>query len=363
MKFLLVSPFTSTSGSAVRFWNIAHQLQLNGFKVVYVDRAPKNSPPPLFKNIVYYSSPKLKNLYLDIFVSLLINLLILMRHFDCSIFYALKPAPNNCIPALIAKLCGKRIFLDVDDLDYGYFNTGIKRYISKFFFNLFPRYFEMITCHTKNLEKYLTEKLKIPQKKIHFLPQGISKPLILFKPVENNMPDQKSIVYMATLGRSSDFEDLLPMFLKICSVNKDLKFTIIGDGAKRDYFEKKVVDIGIGENISFIGQIEHKEIPGIITSHRIGLNYMRPSFTNNCRSILKIREYLAVGLEVVCNNVGDAELFKEYAYVENSIEDMEKRILNLLKEQSRFNEKGREFILNNFNWNEIIYKFLKNTIG
>ncbi len=56
-KFLLVSPFTSVSGSAVRFWNIAQNLQNRGYDVVYVERRPKDAPAPPLENIRHLLDP------------------------------------------------------------------------------------------------------------------------------------------------------------------------------------------------------------------------------------------------------------------------------------------------------------------
>ncbi len=359
MKFLLVSPFTSTSGSAIRFWNIARQLHNHGYKVVYVERALKDSPPPVFKGISYYCSPKLKNLYVDILVSLFFNLFIFFRHIDSAIYYALKPAPNNCIPALMAKLLGKRIFLDIDDLDYGYFDKGAKRTISKLFFNFFPQFFEYVTCHTDNLRKYIIENLKIPEKKIFFLTQGVSDPFINFIPDQNKAAAGKSIVYLATLGITSDFQNIIPLFKNLCAAHPNVRIIVIGDGVKREYFENEITSQNLHNNVEFTGRIEHASIPEVMAQAQIGINFMHPSFTNNCRAILKIREYLAVGLQVVCNNAGDAEIFKKHIYIEENIKDMTNRCLELLKEDIPVNMAGRDFIESTCNWEILVTDFLK----
>ncbi len=359
MKFLLISPFTSTSGSAIRFWNIAGQLRNHGYKVVYVERAPKDSPPPVFKGISYYSSPKLNNLYVDIIVSLFFNLFIFIRHLDCSVYYALKPAPNNCLPALLAKLLGKRIFLDIDDLDYGYFNKGIKRTISQFFFDFFPRYFEFITCHTDNLRKYITETLKIPEKRVFFLTQGVSAPFINFKLNPNKAKKNKSIVYLATLGITSDFQEVIPLFKEVCAAHPDVRIIIIGDGVKREYYENEITALNLHNNVEFTGRIEHASIPEVMAQAQIGINFMQPSYTNNCRAILKIREYLAVGLQVVCNNAGDAEIFRQHIYIEKDINSIGHRLIALLNKDVPINNTGRKFIETTFNWEIVVTGFLK----
>ena len=96
----------------------------------------------------------------------------------------------------------------------------------------------------------------------------------------------------------------------------------------------------------------------LVGTHRIGINYMRPSLTNDCRAILKIREYLAQGLAVVCNNSGDANSFHEQVFVERSIESMGKRIGDLLSDSSLAqNRAGRELMEKKYRWDRIIAGF------
>lgn len=359
MKFLLISPFTSTSGSAIRFWNIAHQLTRHGHAVVYVERAAKDSPPPLYSGIKYYTSPKIKPLFIDITLSFLFNMIILIRHYDADIYYALKPAPNNCFPALVAKLIGKRIFLDIDDLDYGYFKSGLNYIVSKFFFRFFPRFFELVTCHTQQLQKFILENLRISEKKVYFLAQGVSDFFLNYQ-ITEHIKKNKSVVYLATLGLTSDLDDVVPLFVSLCKRHPDLSITIIGDGPRKSYFENLIAQHGISQNVSFLGRIKHDELPAILVSCQIGINYMQPSLTNNCRAILKIREYLALGLQVVCNGTGDASFFKKYIYIENDLKQMEKKISDLLdKKEIKLNKDGIVFLKQNLRWEQIIEDFLK----
>jgi glycosyltransferase involved in cell wall biosynthesis len=357
-KFLLVSPFTSVSGSAVRFWNIAQNLQSRGYDVVYVERRPKDAPAPPLENIRNLSSPKLRNLFLDIILSTLFNLAVFIRHSNCSVFYALKPAPNNCIPALIAKFLGKEVILDIDDLDFGYIDPGFKRNISRFFFNYFPRHFRLITCHTPALKEYIIAHSHVPEQNIYFLTQGLSDVFLPYRLDCRSTHIPKSIVYLATLGITSDFGDLLPMFVNLCRAHRDLEIKIIGDGVRKSYFMERVDELGLKSNVRFLGWIEHQSIPQVMAANWIGLAYMRPTFTNNCRAILKIREYLGVGLQVVCNDTGDAYLFKDYIHIEQNIDMMEKRILSLLDKGQVANEAGRKYLEKHFRWAHIVEKLL-----
>jgi glycosyltransferase involved in cell wall biosynthesis len=360
MKILLVSPFTSDSGSAIRFWNIAKQFKERGFDVVYIDRHQLGKKPLYqIEGVTYSYSPVFKPFVLDLFVSTIFNLFMLFKHLNCTIFYALKPAPNNCIAALAAKFLGKKILLDIDDLDYEYLHPGLKKSLSRFFFRFFPKYFPLITCHTPNLLAYCKNELRIADNHLYYLAQGVSREFLKLDLSKKPLVQRKSIVYVATLGITSDFDDLFPMLARICERHKDATISVIGDGVRLPAFKAAAKTLDLSKQMTFLGRIPHAELPEVMARHGIGLNYMRPSFGNNCRAILKLREYLACGLQVVCNNTGDAGLFSAFAFVEPDIVAMEKRLQDLLDNVPIVNSKGRAFIESHFSWNSILTDFLR----
>jgi glycosyltransferase involved in cell wall biosynthesis len=360
MKFLLVSPFSSISGSAVRFRNMAVQLEKHGHEVVYVERKTPGVPSPELDNITYLTSPVLQFLFFDMAVSTLFNFYVLFKHCNCSVFYALKPAPNNCFPALFAKLIGKRVFIDIDDLDYGYFKPGFKRNISKFFFEFFPKHFELITCHTDKLYRYIVDSLQIPVKKVYYLAQGVSQEFLDFKPVTAEKRKPFSIIYVATLGITSDLEDILPMLSDFFSAFPQAFISIVGSGPHKNYLEELSRRLKIEKNCFFLGNISHEKMPELMNRHLVGINYMRSSLTNECRASLKTREYLACGLQVICNDMGDAEMFRDYVYVEKDIENMKVRLESIMLNKCS-KTGGRKALQTNYSWPVIIDDFLKKT--
>lgn len=360
MKILLVSPFTSASGSAIRFWNIAQQFKERGFEVVYIDRHRLGQKPLYHTEGVTYSfSPVLKPFVIDFMISTIFNVFMFLRHINCTIFYALKPAPNNCLAALLAKLLGKKILLDIDDLDYEYIPPGIKKSLSRFFFRFFPKHFPLITCHTPNLLAYCKNELRIPENRLYYLAQGVSREFLKIDLSKKPPVMRKTMVYVATLGITSDFDDLFPMLARLCESHKDAAITVIGDGVRLPAFKARAEKLGLSGQFSFLGRIPHAELPAVMARHSIGLNYMRPSFVNNCRAILKLREYLACGLQVVCNNTGDAGLFNKVAFVEADIVSMENRLNRLLAKVPAVNNEGRLFIETQFSWSAILTDFIR----
>jgi glycosyltransferase involved in cell wall biosynthesis len=165
-----------------------------------------------------------------------------------------------------------------------------------------------------------------------------------------------SIVYVATLGRTSDFEDLLEPLASVCRQEPRCTVNIVGDGDKREQFELRAKKLGVEKQFVFHGRVPHEKLPALISRFQIGVNYMRPGLVNDCRAILKIREYLALGLQVVCNNTGDASLFSKFIHIGNSPEDIAEQLRRLLKKSS-LKKGGSCFINKNFSWKWTIKQF------
>jgi glycosyltransferase involved in cell wall biosynthesis len=294
--------------------------------------------------------------------SSLFNLLVFLRHRDCTLLYTLKPAPNNGIVSLLASLLKKRLVLDIDDLDYAYFpEGGIKNRVYRFFFDYLAKRFPLITYHTPHLRKYLVEKLNIDEEKLYYLPQGVTESFLRIN-ARSVQRVQRSIIYVATLGITSDFEDCIPMLINICKDLPNTAIHIVGDGVQRKKFQSRISSIHLEQQIIFTGRIKHDKVPDFVAQHQIGINYMRKTPANDCRAILKVREYLACGLQVVCNNCGDVELFKDVMYIERDIDSMEKRIRTLLKSPFKMNEKGVTLMEEQYRWNGIMSDFIESRI-
>ena len=141
-----------------------------------------------------------------------------------------------------------------------------------------------------------------------------------------------------------------------------MTMNIVGDGCRKKEFEELIAKQGLENQIHFAGKIDHDRLPHFIARHQIGINYMRSREVNRCRAILKIREYLACGLTVVCNDVGDVELFKEHIFIETEIENLFLRLDNLLSSPLEINYAGRKMIEEKYAWKDIIEEFDTNVI-
>jgi glycosyltransferase involved in cell wall biosynthesis len=350
----------------VRFWSIAREFARLGHSVFFLERTIKKTGRANGSGIGYYSTVDTGLLWLDILRATLFNIrygLPLRPHF----VFVLKPFPNTCIPALLLKhVFGCKVILDVDDLDFAYYPNGLMQGLVRICFKVFPPRFDFVTTHNLLLQSILVHDVNIVASKIVFLPQGIDTEQ--FAHAEPNRSYQEKwrlnqrdsvLIYCASLGITSDFEILLPALIEFLGGCDDAQVLVVGDGIKKQHFIGQVAAHGLQERVIFTGYVPHSDMPGVLKLAKVGLNYMAPTLANQCRASIKIREYLAAGLQVVSNPVGETEVFKDYVTLCPRIEDFPKAMKMVLQEGSVARiENVRKFLGGNFSWPLLVEEFL-----
>jgi len=367
----MLNALTDQSGSGVRFWGIAQELAQLGHSVFFIERTVKKNGRANSRAVGYDSTLDTGLLWLDILRATLFNIrrgLPLRPH----LVFVLKPFPNTCIPALLfKKILGSKIILDVDDLDFAYYSRGLMHVLAHMCFKVFPPRFDFVTTHNLLLESILRHQVNIVSNKIFFFPQGINteqfaqaKPNRRYQEKWHLTRRDKVLIYCASLGITSDFEDLLPALVEFLNGSHDVKVLVVGDGIKKQHLVGRVAAHGLKERVIFTGYVPHSDMPGVLKLANIGLNYMAPTLANQCRASIKIREYLAAGLQVVSNPVGEAEVFKDYVTLCPRIEDFPKAMKEMLQEGSAArNKKASAFLARNFSWSFLVKDFLNHVFN
>jgi glycosyltransferase involved in cell wall biosynthesis len=366
MKILMLNALTEQSGSGVRFWSIAKELARQGHSLSFLERSITKNGRMRNAGIRYGSSLDTGIQWLDILRATWFNLCHGLK-FRPQWVFVLKPMPNTCLPALLLKWIFKhKIILDIDDLDFDYYLNGPRRQLVRFFFQFFPSHFDLITTHNRYLQNFIIDELGISPEKIYFLPQGVETKKFLQAHLDQRYqekwgikPDDEVIVYSASLGITSDFQHVLPMLKDFVGKRKNVKILVIGDGSRKPYFVNRVEAYGLQERIIFTGYLDHAEMPMVLKLAKVGINYMAPTRANQARASIKVREYLAAGLSVVCNPVGDARTFKDYVTLCTGIEEFPAAIGKALREKNPKNaRKAQKFVERNFSWPHLVEDFL-----
>ncbi len=314
---LFLCSLTADSGSGVRFWNMARCAAAAGMKVTFLERRRPGAAPPPVENLVRLATPEQGPLPLCILRSLRAGLrLAKSRPWDA--VWALKPLPNSVLPALAAGRRGARLLLDVDDLDFEYYPAGLSRALVRRCFLRYPARFAAVSYHVAPLAEYLRQNAGVRPQALRQVPQGVDfdlfdAPALPLPPdVRDFTARCRVLAYMASLGITSDAEDVLPQLAGLLRVHPDWGLLVIGHGVKQDRFRQIIAEAGVGERTLFPGYIPHEQVPSVLRACRAGLHYLRPGGANRYRAVMKIREYLAAGLPVAANASGDAAEFAPF---------------------------------------------------
>lgn len=267
---------------------------------------------------------------------------------DANFIIGMKPFPNVALPLIIARfLRGKKVSVDVDDVDSGYFKN-IKSKIILHLQKPFPRFFDIVTYHNDLLRDFIIKQFGVMPDRLYKLDQGVD--LEVFEP--RNAPVEKnSLFYMGHLDIASDLEFILKA-VSIVQRKRSVDLVIAGGGATEKKFRKLAEQLGV--KATFTGQLSNKMIAKELSRAGICLAYYAEKGVNRYRCSMKVREYLAMGKKVVCNDFGDLKNFREHTYQSSSeIGDYANKILEVFEKSDGRELHGRRYVRQNLDWKKI----------
>lgn len=353
MKILTVYGTPQNSGNIFRVRNINNELKKLGNEITEI---PPVRRMPLQLNFLYSIPAYFPYVFNDTY----------------DIVFASKPYLNATIIAFLKKLQDSKIVADIDDLTFMYHERGAMRLILKFFEDILPKYFDLVCVHSKNIGNYMLNH-GIKQEKLCYLPNGVNLSIFNPKLYDKNiyrkklgLRQEKIILYLANLDISSELDTILKALKDIIKSN-NVKFVIVGTGVLENYYKNIVTKMGLKKNVIFTGYVPSKDVPGYIYAADCCVVYYSNKLANHYRTCLKIREYLAMGKAVVCNDLGDLSNFKDYTFnfqTEN-FKQFNDNILQVLNNDIDTKKviEGQQYIKRNFSWEKIVAEFNKTLIN
>ncbi len=345
MKILVLSSLACDTGSAVRAADIAESLEKAGVGVEFVKPFPRTLP---FKFDLLISLPWY---FLKIIFS------------SVDLVLAVKSYPNVGIPLFFKKLLGAKIVIDTDDLSFAYSQDLWSRF-SRFSQELFLPIADLHTYHHPNLLEYLTCDLRIPQEKTYQLKQGVDLKNFSRKPSINSeralrnklgLKGKRVLVFVGHFDVACDLEEILGAMSLVFKKVPQARLLLVGDGERKKEFQTKAKKLGIFEKIVWTGLVPKEKVVDYVSLADVCLVYYKDRKANYFRASLKLREYLALGKKVVCNDVGELKDFEKYTYQTSSrLSDFAKMTIKVL---SGFEDKreirGKIFVRKNYSWEKI----------
>jgi len=91
----------------------------------------------------------------------------------------------------------------------------------------------------------------------------------------------------------------------------NIRLLVIGRGPAEQELRQLASSLELGDCVCFEGFVPHEDLPDLLAQGDIGIATSRPNAFRQYASPLKIVEYMAAGLPVVCSGGGEAEQMVE----------------------------------------------------
>lgn len=166
------------------------------------------------------------------------------------------------------------------------------------------------------------------------------------------------VVYVGFMGQQDGLDLLLEAVEHLVKIEKrqDTHFLLIGRGSMLPALQEMVANKGLNEFVTFTGQVPHEEVVSYLSNADVGVAPDPKTPMNDNSTMIKIFEYMALGLPVVLfdlkegrRSAGPAAL---YAKPNDPIDfaNQLNRLLNSGELRRQLGACGRKRIEESLNW-------------
>lgn len=230
------------------------------------------------------------------------------------IVYASSPHIFGSVAALIAaKVRRKRFVLEVRDLWPEYLgdpdenqNPSIQYRFLGYLAGLLYRNADIIVIFAEGSREVVIRRGGHSEKIM--LVSGINPSSVVPTPVVRNTTNGPTrFVYVGSLGDQYGLE----MLIEACGLleargDVDFHVTLVGAGPERARLEALATELRL-KCVSFYGSVPKDKVAPLLMDSGVGLNLVRPSSVSSYAiSPQKMFDYMAVGLPIVSNVIGDS---------------------------------------------------------
>ncbi len=222
------------------------------------------------------------------------------------------------VPAVIAAyVTGRPFHYDWDDWEekiwYESCGRGLHSRFIGFSFKMLERWLpilaDSVSCASQRL-KELTRTYGVREEYIFDSPVGAD--LNKFRPdLNGNWVKEKYeikgdlVLYIGQLHGAQYVDLLIKAANIVLHKRPELKFMIVGEGFLEKALRQLTYELGIEDKVIFTGAIGHDDVPSYIAAATVCVAPFKNTLVTNCKSPLKIVEYLASGKPIVASLVGE----------------------------------------------------------
>jgi glycosyltransferase involved in cell wall biosynthesis len=215
--------------------------------------------------------------------------------------------PRIALMAVLLKYSGMVETLVYEDWDYfpGMLSVARNRFGSQVLEwreRIAVRSADMVICVSRPLARL---RQKQGASRVEVVPNGVDYDLFAQAQLKNAHPP--TLIYMGALSQLWGADLPIRALPSLRQSIPNLRYVLVGRGADEMAFRSLATDLGVQDLVSFVGERRYEELPHYLAEADIGIATSRVNEFRQYAFPLKLIEYMAAGLPVICTNVGDAE--------------------------------------------------------
>jgi glycosyltransferase involved in cell wall biosynthesis len=116
-----------------------------------------------------------------------------------------------------------------------------------------------------------------------------------------------TLIYMGSLDERWGVDLAIQAMPLLHPQVPDVRLLIVGRGPAEQELRRLALSMGVNDCVRFVGFVPHSDLPNLLAEADIGIATSRSNAFRQYASPLKIVEYMAAGLPVICSGGGEAE--------------------------------------------------------
>jgi glycosyltransferase involved in cell wall biosynthesis len=216
---------------------------------------------------------------------------------------------------------------------------------------------DVVVAVSSELKELLVEH-GVSARKVLVVPNGVDISRFAPKPVEYQNPIPV-LGFVGTLSIWQALDVLLKALAHLKGEGVIYHLVVVGDGLQREAWEKMAGELGLADQVRFVGRVPGDEVPNWIAGFDLAYSGQVPTASGRMyHSPLKLYEYMAMAKPVVASALGDAKTLigedeRGYLFLPGDVEDLARALRKAYQERHLWPVKGqkaRELIVREHSW-------------
>lgn len=267
--------------------------------------------------------------------------------------------PCAMIP-LIKFFSKKKIVATIHGLDWqrAKWGSGFASKYIKFGEKMAAKYADEIIVLSNNVQEYFKNTYN---RKTNFIPNGVNKPQILKPDIIKKKYKLKKEDYILFLGRIVPEKGIHYLIEAFNKIDTNKKLVIAGGASDTDsYYSELKEKAKANKNIIFTGFVQGQELEELYSNAYI---YCLPSDLEGMP--LSLLEAMSYGLCCLTSDIkecSDVIADKGKTFLKSNVDDLTSKIQQLLSDENlvkKYKKESQNYILEKYNWDDIVEKTLK----